>query len=273
MSDYDARKNTAYFYENYSDIDVEFGKEVVRTTRLDTRQVLLRCSDSSWPCILYSASMRHAKIVAELKKSCLENIRNAKNYVSMRVVFHSGIDNRPISLIIQGKAAKFTRLDRQRPDTYVVTLNFTQKPPDDLINILGELLDIKRTARKRKDERIIITQEILPVLGLKEATCLAHIDGVPRKCLIHNLSVSGAGILIVGIAKFLLNKPAKLTLPFTGSGNPVVVAGTIVRDDSTESKKGVAMMSVQFEEKSIPLEYKIKIVAYLKKNPIPAQVV
>ena len=47
-----------------------------------------------------------------------------------------------------------------------VSLEFTQRPPDDLIQILGSLLEANSNAQRRKDERIVITPESMKKLGL-----------------------------------------------------------------------------------------------------------
>ena len=91
--------------------------------------------------------------------------------------------------------------------------------------------------------------------------------------MIHDISFSGARILIVGPANYLVDKPAKLDLVFAGSANSVELAGSIVRGDTTENKKGVAIVSAQIDEKAVPLDYKLKIAVYLQKNPTTSQAV
>jgi len=63
----------------------------------------------------------------------------------------------PITFFVTCRPTGFTHYAVQGPDVHFVTLEFTQRPPDDLIQILGSLLEANSNAQRRKDERIIVT--------------------------------------------------------------------------------------------------------------------
>ena len=92
----------------------------------------------------------------------------------------------------------------------IATLTFNSKPPDDLIEIVGRLLETKDNAVKRKEERIAITAESKRRLSLMKEETTISIQNVPRNCIIRDLSFSGAKLIMMGVAQFLKNKEAAL---------------------------------------------------------------
>ena len=79
----------------------------------------------------------------------------------------------PITFFVTCQPTGFTHYTVQGPDVQFVTLEFTQRPPDDLIQILGILLEANCNAQQRKDERIILTPETMKKLGLESREAAA----------------------------------------------------------------------------------------------------
>ena len=50
-------------YEEYKDTEIAFTKEIVKTLRMDPRQVYIKFEGSQWPCIINSTSFTNAKII------------------------------------------------------------------------------------------------------------------------------------------------------------------------------------------------------------------
>ncbi|MDR1933744.1 MAG: PilZ domain-containing protein [Spirochaetales bacterium] len=251
------------YYDEYSSLDVTFTKEVVKATRLVTKQVFLKCLGYQWPCIIYSSSMVSAKIIANAKLAIREIAQKANNMVSLHLSFQAEKTD-PVSFYINTRVSGFTPYGAANPDLNIIALTFTQRPADDFIAVLGELLEVNINSKKRKEERIILTSEVMTKMGLKVKETTLLIQGVPRKGIIRDLSFSGAKIIIAGVAKFLVNKDASLHLEME-EGESLQIPGTILRFEPVEGRKDISAFAVQFKDEAVPIRYKIVINDYLRQ--------
>ncbi len=264
MSIVTSQQITKYF-DLFKDVEVTFNKSVIKATGLQTKSVFLKCLGDHWPCIIYSSSMMGAKVITSLRASHFETLKKANNLVNLRFSFKQSEKEDPISFFVSAKAVSFTPYNKENPDVYFISLTYTQRPPDDLIEILGKLLEANVDAKKRKDKRIIINPDTIRKLGLQSKTGYIFIESVPRKCILRDLSYSGAKVLLLGIAKFLVNKPATLKIWFDDKKDPVTLEGTIVRYEEVEGRKDIAAVAMHFNEEKVPMEYKIRLSDYLKR--------
>ncbi|MBN2551472.1 MAG: pilus assembly protein PilZ, partial [Spirochaetales bacterium] len=131
----------AQYYSSYKDREITFNRQIIQVLRLLPREVYLKSSGDQLPCILYSSSMAGAKIVASLRAGALRQVQLAGNSVSLRFAF--GRSDKPESLhfFIPAKITNFTFYDTARPDLYFLSLEYTTKPPDDLIEMLGQVFE------------------------------------------------------------------------------------------------------------------------------------
>ena len=194
------------YYNLYKNIDVTFSKEVVSTLNFEPKQVFVRCSGGQWPCIINSASMTKAKIICGKKSGFLARLRSGITSVNIRFAFFDTEGKDSLSFFVAAKLVGISSYEAGNQDLVLITFEYTQRAPDDLIEKLGILLEANINSQKRRNERVVITPEISRKIGLVEKGTVVYIDAVPRRCLIRDLSFSGAKILLVGIANFLINK-------------------------------------------------------------------
>ncbi len=251
------------FYETYRNLDVTFNKEVIRATGLFPRQVFLKCLGDQWPCIVYSSSMVGARVVVNIQSSFFEKVRKANSLLSLRFSFKQNDKTDPLSFYVAARMSGSNPFGPQNPDLNFVTLTFTQRPPDDLIEILGKLLEANINSKRRKEERIVLSKDSMRRMGIKMKDSMVHIQGVPRKCIIRDLSFSGMKLIIVGVAKFLVDKDALIRLEFDDPPRVLELKGRIIRFEAVEGRKDLAAVAVQLDEQSVPMEYKMIINEYL----------
>lgn len=251
------------FFEKYNAINLTFTKDVIRATGLVHRNTHVKCLGEHWPCVLYSCSMKDARVIANLSKSFYEKLKSANNLVSLHVAFAQEDKSTPLSFFVTSKINGFTPYDKTKPNLNFLSLEYTQRPPDDLIVILGSLAEANMNSSQRKDERIEITADTIRKLGLKSKTALVYIDGIPRKCIIRDLSFSGAKLILPGIGKFLTNKNALLRFELADRNKQVSLNGTMVRTETVAGRKDLVAAAVHFEEVKVPYEYKLLINDYL----------
>ena len=252
----------ASFYERFKGIDVTFTKDMIQVTGLITEQVHIKCGSDFWPCVLYAISFQGAKIVVNIKSGLINKLQSVKNTISLRLCFKTSEKGNPVTFFVAGRVVG-TSPYKDSEDVSMMTIQYTQRPPDDLIEIVGRVLDANVNSSKRKDERIILTTESQRKLKLLSKETAAFIQGVPRRCILRELSFSSAKLIMMGVAKFLVDKETALRLDFDDPRESFLVKGKFVRAENVEGKKEMLALAMDFSEALIPMGYKIRLSEYL----------
>ena len=259
-----SQKITLY-YERYKSIDVTFSKEIIQVTGLMTQQVHLKCGSDFWPCVIYSSSFTGAKVVVNTKTGIVEKMQSVNNYVNLRYCFKLPDKTNPVIFFVATRVSGQSAYGGS-PDMAILNLQFTQRPPDDLIEIMGRLLDANVNSAKRREERIIITGDSQRKLNLQAKESAVFVQGVPRRCILRDLSFSGAKVIMMGVAKFLVNKECTLRIDFDDPRESFLLKGLFVRDESVEGKKELVALAMQYADNAVPMGYKIRINDFLSST-------
>lgn len=246
------------YFERYRGIDVTFTKEIISATGLVTKQVYLKCVGESWPCVIYSSSFQSAKIIINSRSGLYEKIQRANNLVSIRYSFKESDKVDPFMFFVAGRATGFAPYGGS-PDVAMLTVSFTQRPPDDLIEIMGRLLDANINSTKRREERVLLTPESMRKLRLISKETAVFIQGVPRRCILRDISFSGAKVIMVGVAKFLADREVSLRIDFDDPRESPLLKGKIVRIEDVEGRKDLVALAINFVEQNTPMAYKLRI--------------
>lgn len=252
------------YYSNFKAVDVTFTNDVIRATGLKAKETHLKLQGDFWPCFIYSSSLSGAKVILNLTKTFHEKLKSANSLISLRFSFLDAEKKKDVAFFVSAKVTGFTAYDQKKPNLMILTLNYTQQPPDDLIYILGSLLETNLNAQKRSEERIPITEENQRKLDLKSRTSVVTIDQIPRKCILKDLSFSGAQAIIPGIGKFLVEKPAFLRIELDERKQVYNIRGKVVRFEEVSGRKDISSIALLFDTKSIPIEYKMLINEFLR---------
>jgi hypothetical protein len=250
------------YYDRYKGINVTFTKEIIQVTGLITQQVLIKCVGDFWPCVVYSSSFQEAKVVASIKSGIVEKLQRANNSVSLRLCFRNSETGAPVTFFVTARVAGYNAYGGSA-DTALFNLQFTQRPPDDLIEIMGRVLDANINSSKRRDERILLTADSLRKLKILSKDTAAFIQGVPRRCILRDVSFSGAKIIMMGVAKFLVDRDTALRLDFDDPRESFLLKGKFVRAEAVEGRKDLVALAVRFEDSLVPMGYKLRINDYL----------
>ncbi len=257
------------YYDLFKAIDVTFTKEVIQATGLKSQHIYLKCLGDQWPCVIYSSSLIGSKIIANTKSKLFEKIRAANSLVQLRFSFAQEDKTDPLTFFVSGKVTGYTPYSKENQDLSFINISYTQRPPDDLILVLGKLLEANINSKKRKEERIDINEDSLTKLGLVSRNAMLYIQKVPRVCILRDLSFSGAKLIIQGVAKFLVDKEAELHIELEDKLS-VTITGKIIRFESVVGRKDIAAVAMLFDETNLPMQYKMKINEYLssmRKTP------
>lgn len=250
------------YYDSYRDTEVTFTKDIIRALKLDPRQIYIKCNGGQWPCIVNSTSFQLARIIIGTKGGAFQAL-SAKDApgINIRFAFFAE-DNQLISFLVAGKVTNITPYMNSH-ELAIVTITFTQRPPDDLIEIVGRLLEANANAVRRREERIIINDDSKRKLGLSKEESIVIVQNVPRHCILRDLSFSGAKVILMGLSQFLTNKEAILRLEFDEPQEIVQIRGTIVNADLIEGRKDIVAASIKFDENLVPLPYKLHVNNFL----------
>lgn len=252
------------YYSQFENVDVTFTRDVIVALSLNTKQVFIKTMGGQWPCIIYSSSMAGAKIIATMQPSLRDALTKSKNTLSLRFSFLQHDKPDPLAFFITSRIAGIAPYGDPEKGLSFLTLTYTQRPPDDLIERLGELLIAGINAQKRKDERIIMAPDVQKRLRIDGKGTRIMVDSVPRKGLLRDISFGGAKVIMHGVPQFLVNRKAQLMLDFEDPRETYTFDGTVLRYEAVEGRTDIAAFAIQFEEKSVSISYKMRLSEYLR---------
>ena len=249
------------YYDLFKSIDVVFSREIIQVTGLVTNQVYMKCVGDFWPCVIYSCSFQSAKVVVNIKSGILSKMEKANNVVSLRFCFKNVESGNTVTFFINTKNTGFAPYGNSK-DIALFKLQFAQRPPDDFIEIMGRILDANVNSAKRREDRIVINPDSVRKLGITKESSII-IDNVPRHCILRDLSFSGVKIIMMGVAKFLLNKEGILRIEFDEPRQIYQIKGKFIRIEAVEGRKELVSLVIHFDENIVPMGYKIRINEFL----------
>ncbi|MDR3114177.1 MAG: pilus assembly protein PilZ [Treponema sp.] len=260
-----SRQQIITYYERYKTNEVIFNKEILEVTGLLTKKVCLKCMGKLWPCIIYAASLQRVKVLVNTKSGFLQSLQEANNGANIQFCFKGNEGADPVIFFVAVRSVGYIPYGNSK-DTAMVTLQFVQQAPDYLIGVLGRILDTTantQSTSKRRGERIIITNETQRMLGILSRETAVSVQGVPRQCILRDISFYGAKIIIMGLANFLNDREAVLRIDFEEPRESYFLKGKFLHSETVEGRKDLVAMGMSFYDDLIPMKYKIRINTYI----------
>ena len=248
-------------YESFRDTEVTFNSQVIIASGLLTSDVQFSFAEHRLPCVLYASSMKGARIIAELGGPMSESLEKAGSVGLLRLAFRTDPGEPVIDSLVPSRVESLTGYNPQKPQLQFASLEFVHRPPDILIGILGSFLEIRRNEIRRRDERIVLTPESMRRIGLVSKESCVAIGGSARRCILRDISFSGAKILMSTAGGTLEEKRVHLKLARCELTDVTVLDGAIVRTEDVEGRDDLVALSIRFSPEP-PLSYKQKINAF-----------
>ncbi|MCR4954102.1 MAG: PilZ domain-containing protein [Treponema sp.] len=246
------------YYDYFRDKEIVFTKANLKSLKIDPRQIYIKCNGGQWPCIINSSSLQMAKIIIGTASGAFQEITKKKdNSLSLRYCFLDQ-NNAPIHFFVNcniGEVARYQNTD----ELALVTLLFTQRPPDDLISRIGEFVEACENFKIRREERIDINSKSIQKLGIDKEESVILVEQVPRRCVLKDLSFGGAKVMLVGIPKFLLEKSIVLKIEFSDTNESLGIPGKIASAEFLEGRKDISLCHIVYDVEQVPMSYKIHI--------------
>jgi hypothetical protein len=218
------------FYEEYRETEVTFNKQVMEATGLLSTH--LKAAGSETRCFLYACSMAAAKLlVPDLREPFLQAIQQAGGHLSVRLTFNRLDKPDPLTFYVAGRMTGAATYNPQNPHAQLVALDFTGRPSDDLIQVLGVLLEANHNAQRRREERIVITPETLKRIGLESRDCAVIVEGTDYRCILRDVSFGGAKVLVAGLSPSVAGQPVGLKVTRAEGGELIALWGEVARTE------------------------------------------
>jgi hypothetical protein len=253
------------YYQSFHDTEITFNSQIIMASGLMTSEVRLTIGDRHIPCVLYACSMEGARVIAEIGEQAAEALKHSHNLAALRLGFQQQDDDAPLVFFIAARVESLSEYNPQRPQVHFVTLEFTQKPSDVLIGVLGSLLEIKANALQRRDERIVMTPEIMRRIGIMSRESCVAIGGASHRCILRDLSFGGAKILTSAAGASANAKRVLLKLARCESRDDTVLDGSVVRVEDVEGHTDLVALSIQYSSDT-PISYKQKINSFFAES-------
>lgn len=251
------------YLELYKDVSLTFSKEVIEVLAFNVKRTFVRAPGGQWPCILNSSSMTGAKIICNKSSEILKKLSNKGSpNASLCFSFTDEDSKEPISFFVNIKLLGVS--DYQMQDLALVTLEYTQRAPDALIERLGRFISANVNAKNNVKERILLTDINMRRIALSKKETIIFVEGVPRRCILQNISFASATIYMMGVASFLTNKAVTLKFEFTDPDTVIAIKGHTQKAIPLEDRKDLVSLTVEYEEEKIPMIYKIYLTRYFE---------
>ncbi len=262
----------ARYYDEYRTTEVTFNKQVVKATGLITKNVYLKILDRQVPCVIVASSLAAARVVAGVTAAIAEDIKTAASRVTLRWCFKLPDKVEPITFFVACHVSSLTRYAAPETDLQIVSLEFSQRPSDDLILMLGMLLEANANAWRRKDERIPVSQETMKKMGLESRGATLVVERTAHRCALRDVSFGGAQVLTAGSADTFAGRPVILKISRGDPGTDITLAGIVRRADELGGHKDIIAVGIEFQG-DVPITYKLLISSYLSsvRRPPAAQ--
>lgn len=260
------------FYDEYRLTEVTFNKQVMDATGLLSTH--LKWSGSETRCYLYACSMATAKLlVPDLRDPTLDTLQKAGGHLSLRFTFKRPDKPDPLTFYVTGRMSGATPYNPQNPHARLVALEFTGRPSDDLIQVLGVLLEANANAQRRREERIVITPETLKRIGFESRDCIVVIGGADHRAILRDVSFSGAKVLVAGLAPSVAGQPVGLKLTRAEAGEQLALWGEVARTEEVSGHPEILALGLKFLGEP-PVAYKMLLSSFLsggrRTSPAPA---
>ena len=252
-------------YQKHHGAEVTFTRQVMQATGLDPARTFLRLSGSQVPCVVYSSTMEGARVIVSLTPENRERLKEASSSASLRFCFQRPEDEGPLFFFAPARIAALQPYgDAGGPTTFVV-LSYVNRPPDDLIMILGDLLEAHSAAEKRRDERIAVTRDSAERLGLADRSGQMLAAGAERQGILQALSFGGALLVTNAAPPLAAGSAASLRLRFRGLDQAVELLASVARWEAVPRRAELVVVALTFDPQSVPLTYKLRLSQYLRQ--------
>jgi hypothetical protein len=249
------------YYEQFKPAAVTFTKEVIQVTGLLTKMVNLKCGSDFFPCVIYSTSFEMAKIVANNKSGIVDKLKQYNNSLSLRYCFKIPATDEQVAFLVPARSVMVAPYNNSE-DMSLFTLQYSQRPPDDLIEIMGRILDANYCFSKRRTEEFQINDEAVRKMHFFSKEVGVSVDGTEFRCVPRSLSFGGISFIMRGATQDYKQKTCSVKFEFHEPRESYSMSGTIENIEIAVGHPDIAVISVNYGD-VVPMTYKARLCSYI----------
>jgi hypothetical protein len=244
------------YYDQFRPVDVTFTKEVIQTTGLVTKEIQLKCASDFFPCVIYSTSFQAAKVVANNKSGLLDKLKITNNMLSIRFFFKIPATEEQVVFLVPARMTGNSSYG-ESPDMTCFTLEFSSRPPDDFIEIMGRILEATMNFTKRREEKVQIAPDMMRKMGLLSKDAALQIGQAARRCILREVSFGGARVIVMdSLPDDVLETAVKIE--FDDPREDCILAAKLVKQDLIANTKNMYVLTLLYNE-PVPMNYKVRL--------------
>lgn len=242
-------------YQEYLDTELTYSKEVSAGLGLLPAESTLKWQSELYPCVVHSCSFRAAKVLVRLTGAQWKAMEFGSKITTLTLTFSQPKTGRKELYQFNGNLQALQQHGAPEGElSLLLAVIFSHRPAEGFLQAHGTYLNLKKEANQRREERLPLNSETKELLGLSSLNTTVIVDHIERKCLLRELSYSGARVILTGVAPFLLDKPFTLAIPLVGR-TPLDIPGKIVRAEAVEGHKGLAVIALGYHQDRVPVDY------------------
>jgi hypothetical protein len=266
-------------YQEYLDTELTYSKDVATGLGLLPAETTLKWQGELFVCVVHSCSFRQAKVLIRLNAAQGKAMELGSRITTLTLTFLQPKTSKKELFQFNGTLQILQQQGAQEGERSVLMgLVFSHRPAEGFLQIQGSYLNLKKEANQRKEDRITLNAETKDLLGLTSLNTTVAVDHIERKCLLRELSYSGARVILTGVAPFLVDKQFSLSVPFQ-EDLPLAIPGRIVRAEAVEGHRGLAVIALGYDPDQVPVEYlralqkafKLGLGARKQPEPLPSR--
>ncbi|MDR2521433.1 MAG: pilus assembly protein PilZ [Spirochaetaceae bacterium] len=244
------------YYDQFRPVDVTFTKEVIQTTGLVTKEIQLKCASDFFPCVIYSTSFEAAKVVANNKSGLLDKLKITNNMLSIRFFFKIPATEEQVVFLVPARMTGNSSYG-ESPDMTCFTLDFSSRPPDDFIEIMGRILEATMNFAKRREEKVQIAPEMMRKMGLVSKDATLQMGSLVRRCILREVSFGSARVIVMDSLPEDVHE-AVVKIEFDDPREDCILHATLVKQDLVANTKNMYMLTLVYNE-PVPMPYKVRL--------------
>lgn len=253
------KKTIDRYYEELHYNVVTFTKQVCRKVGLVRGDSHIRIRGETLPCLIYSLSMERAVVILRINETAKAIMAQTMPALTLHVRFSPTKES--ISLMLDAQIEEIKEYGEKVPDTYFLALRYRRKAPNDLIKILGELIEAEKEKERRIFERINLDPQNAKKMGLSPAETFLFCQGEGKKCVLQEISVFSARVVISGHPADYEGNKAMLIMKIESAGEIGEMLGSVY--SAEELGNNLVSVVVHFDQEVIPPSYKMFIGTYI----------
>lgn len=202
--------------------------------------------------------MTAARVVVKLENRSVDTLTSNKSNITLRYTFYVKELRETLSFYINSKLLGYDLYDSDKPDLYLIGLEFTRMPPRILIELLGNYLEEKESRDKRAVERVSINPEKLE--------SFLFMDGNGKKCMVTEISLFSAKITVTGnIQDYIEGSTVLLIMKSKELEGLGEMIGNIRRVEEIDKNEEILSVIILFDQEKIPPTYKLWVTECIDK--------